>query len=121
MIKGIGIDIIEIERIQEAVEKTKGFLEKTYTEGEIEYFKSKRMKYETIAGNFAGKEAFVKAFGTGFIGIDTTDVEILRDEKGGPYINVLKEEIRESLKNARIFISISHSQNYAIANVVIEE
>ncbi|HCC08203.1 MAG TPA: holo-[acyl-carrier-protein] synthase [Clostridiales bacterium] len=121
MIRGIGIDIIEINRVQEAVEKTKGFLEKTYTKDEIEYFKSRKMKYETVAGNFAGKEAFVKAMGTGFIGVEPKDIEILRDVSGQPYINVLKEEIKELLKDARIFITISHSQNYAVANVVIEE
>lgn len=121
MIKGVGIDIVEIDRVLEAVVKTKGFLEKTFTAGEVEYFKSRNMKYETIAGNFAGKEAFVKAMGTGFIGIEPKDIEILRNENGKPYINISKDEVNKLLGTAKIFITISHSKTYAVANVIIEE
>ncbi|HBY21373.1 MAG TPA: holo-[acyl-carrier-protein] synthase, partial [Clostridiales bacterium] len=115
------LDIIEIDRICEAVERTKGFLENIFTEDEIAYFKTKNMRYETIAGNFSGKEAFVKAIGTGFIDINPLDIEILRDGKGKPYINVLRKEIKEKLTNSKIFITITHSKNYALANVIIEE
>ena len=55
MILGVGTDIIEIERIKKAIERTPKFLEKTFTEKEIELFKSKSMKVESIAGNFAAK------------------------------------------------------------------
>ncbi|MGL5506687.1 MAG: holo-ACP synthase, partial [Paraclostridium sp.] len=57
----IGIDIVEIDRIQEAVNKNKRFLEKLFTEKEIKYFESKNFRIETIAGNFAAKEAISKA------------------------------------------------------------
>ena len=68
MIIGIGTDIIEINRIRKAVDKTNGFVEKVFTNKEIEMFKEKNMRYEVIAGNFAAKEAISKSFGTGIRG-----------------------------------------------------
>lgn len=120
MIKGIGIDLIEIDRVAAAVENTEGFLEKMFTGREIEYFRSRKMKAETIAGNFAAKEAFVKAVGTGFVGIDTKGIEVLRDEMGAPYVNILKEEMRSKMDGLKIFVSISHSKTNAVAQVIIE-
>ena len=61
----IGVDIVEIDRIKEALTKNERFLNKLFTKNEIEYFKSKNFKVETIAGNFAAKEAISKAIGTG--------------------------------------------------------
>ena len=63
MIIGIGTDIIEIDRIKAAIERTPSFLNKAFTEKEIELFKAKGMSVETIAGNFAAKEALSKALG----------------------------------------------------------
>ena len=94
MILGIGTDIIEIQRIQRTVERTPKFLEKIFTEREIELFKSKAMKYETIAGNFAVKEAISKAIGRGFRGFSFNDLEILRDEFGRPIANV-SDKVKE--------------------------
>ncbi len=120
MIIGTGIDITEIDRIALAIKNTERFLDSMFTKEEIEYFESRNMKPECIAGNFAGKEAFVKALGTGFVGISPKDIEILRDAAGKPYINIVKENANRKLSNSKVFISISHSQNYAVANVIIE-
>ena len=79
MIIGIGTDIIEIERIEIAVKRTKGFINKLFTENEINIFESRGFKSEVIAGNFAAKEAVSKALGTGFRGFGVKDIEILRD------------------------------------------
>lgn len=121
MILGIGTDIIEIQRIQRTVERTPKFLEKIFTEREIELFKSKAMKYETIAGNFAVKEAISKAIGRGFRGFSFNDLEILRDELGRPIANV-SDKVKEILgyKDVIFHISISHNKSYAIAFVTLE-
>ena len=68
MIIGIGVDIIEIERVRQAIRNNKNFLSKLFTEREIDYFISRNMNSEVIAGNFAAKEAVSKALGTGMRG-----------------------------------------------------
>ncbi|SFD21262.1 holo-ACP synthase [Clostridium uliginosum] len=122
MIIGIGTDIIEIDRIKNIIEKTPNFLQRFFTVKEIEYFKLKGLKANTVAGNFAGKEAVSKALGTGFRGFGLKDIEILRDDLGKPIVN-LSHKISEVLKikELNIFISISHSNKDAIAYVVLEE
>ncbi|MGL4874695.1 MAG: holo-ACP synthase [Clostridium sp.] len=122
MVYGIGNDIIEIGRIEKAIKRTKGFLVKVFTEDEVKYFKSKNMKMETIAGNFAGKEAFSKALGTGFRGIGLEDIEILRDHLGKPYIRVNKDILKKfDLEKSNFHITISHNKTSAIATVLIEK
>lgn len=120
MIIGIGTDIIEIERIKKAVLNTNGFLNKVFTENEIKMFSEKNMKAETIAGNFAAKEAFVKALGVGMRGISFNDIEVLRDELGKPYIN-LSDRMKEKYSfKFNALVSISHNKESAISFVVIE-
>lgn len=125
MILGIGIDIIEISRIEKAIERTNKFLERNFSKKEIEYFKSKSYRAESIAGSFAAKEALSKALGTGFRGFSLKDVEILRDELGKPYIEFsekLKKILEDrKIKKIKIHLSISHNRGNSIANVIIEE
>ena len=121
MILGVGTDIIEIERIKKAIERTPKFLEKTFTEKEIELFKSKAMKAESIAGNFAAKEAISKAIGRGFRGFAFNDLEVLRDELGKPIVNI-SDKLKEFLEYEEVIfhISISHNKTCAIAFVTME-
>lgn len=121
MIIGIGTDIIEIERIEIAVKRTKGFINKLFTENEINIFESIGFKSEVIAGNFAAKEAVSKALGTGFRGFGVKDIEILRDELGKPVVN-LNSNVYEILKrkDVNIHLSISHNRTSAIAYAVME-
>lgn len=121
MILGVGTDIIEIERISKAIEKTPKFLEKTFTSKEIEFFKSKSMKIETIAGNFAAKEAISKAVGTGFRGFSFRDLEVLRDKVGKPKVNI-SDRVKEIINEEDIIfhVSISHNKSSAIAFVTLE-
>ena len=121
MIIGIGTDIIEIERIEIAVKRTKGFINKLFTENEINMFESRGFKSEVIAGNFAAKEAVSKALGTGFRGFGVKDIEILRDELGKPVVN-LNSNVYEILKrkDVNIHLSISHNRTSAIAYAVME-
>lgn len=120
MIYGVGCDLCEISRIENTKE---GFTSRFFTEKEQELFRIKRNSPQTIAANFAAKEAFSKALGTGVSGFGLRDVEVLRDDKGKPYINLYggAEEIlrKENIKG--IHISISHTDELAMAYVVLEK
>lgn len=120
MVKGIGVDIIEIDRIEKAMNKTDRFLTRLFTERERAYFMTKNMKAESVAGNFAAKEAVVKALGTGLRGFQWTDIEILRDELGKPvvYLHNGADQTAKDLGISQIMLSISHCKTYAVANGV---
>ncbi len=115
MIVGVGIDIVELERIEKIVKRQPKFIERILTDHEKEMFTklSGRRQIEFLAGRFASKEAFSKAVGTG-IGSELSflDIEIFSDEKGKPCIRHHAEK--------RVHLSISHSQEYAVAQVIIE-
>ena len=121
MIIGIGTDIIEINRIEKIMMRTSSFVEKSFTNNEIEYFKSKGLKGNVIAGNFAAKEAISKALGTGFRGFGLKDIEVIRDDLGKPVVN-LSDKIYKLLdiKEFNMHVSISHSKENAIAYAVME-
>src|SRR6478735_10398509 len=90
MIYGIGIDMIEVERIKHSITKDAGFKAMIFSEREIDYCESKTNKYEHYAARFAAKEAFFKALGTGWLnGTAFNEVEIAHDEKGKPLVNLL--------------------------------
>ena len=121
MIVGIGNDIIEIERIEKAISK-EGFKDKIYTQRELENIKKRGNRAETYAGVFSAKEAISKAIGTGVREFSLTDLEILNDDLGKPYV-VVSEKLDKILKNKKedyqIEISISHSRKYATAMAII--
>ena len=121
MIVGIGNDIIEIERIEKAISK-EGFKNKVYTQRELENIEKRGNRTETYAGIFSAKEAISKAIGTGVREFSLTDLEILNDDLGKPYV-VVSEKLDKILKNKKedyqIEISISHSKKYATAMAII--
>ena len=122
MIKGIGNDILEIDRIKSAIKKNSRFLTKIYTKSELDYYQAKGEKIETLAGMFCAKEAVSKALGTGFVSFAFTDIEILRASGGKPYVllhNKAKDALAE-LGGFNINISISHSKHYAHAVAIID-
>ena len=115
-----GIDIIEIERVKRSIEETDGkFCERVYTQKEIEYCESKKIqKYQHYAARFAAKEAVLKAISQllqSKFDIEWKEIEILNDEDGRPYVNILKQ----GLNIDNIDISISHCKIYAVASVVV--
>ena len=121
MIVGIGNDIIEIERIEKAISK-EGFKNKVYTQKELENIKKRGDRVETYAGIFSAKEAISKAIGTGVREFSLTDLEILNDDLGKPYVAVsekLDKIIKDKKEDYQIEISISHSKKYATAIAVI--
>ena len=121
MIVGIGNDIIEIERIEKAISK-EGFKNKVYTQRELENIEKRGDRVETYAGIFSAKEAISKAIGTGVREFSLTDLEILNDDLGKPYV-VVSEKLDKILKTKKedyqIEISISHSKEYATAMAII--
>lgn len=118
----VGIDIIEIKRIEEAVKKNSNFINKLFTKNEIEYFESKKMRPEYIAGRFAAKEAVAKALGTGFREFDIKDIEIDRNVLGKPIVSLRggAKAICKKFGNYKIHLSISHSKKDAVAYAVLE-
>lgn len=116
----IGIDIIEIDRIKNSLNKRGDFLKKLFTDKEIELFESKGYKAETIAGNFAAKEAISKSLGLGIRGYNFKDIEILRDDLGKPIVNTYNnlEKICIDYNISQIKVSISHGKDYAVANAI---
>lgn len=116
-----GTDIIEISRIKESIDELQDkFINKIYTEKEIQYCESKKaVKYQHYAARFAAKEAIFKALSN--ILKDKYDMgwqnaEVLNDDKGKPYIHFIDREFGQ-IKS--MDISISHCKEYAVANVVI--
>jgi len=116
--KGIGIDIIEIDRIEKAIDSQDRFLSKLFTDYEIEYYKNKGSKAETIAGFFAAKEAVSKVFGTGISGYEWKDIEIRHTQAGQPYVVLYKgaKKLAETNGIDTFLVSISHCKTYAVAN-----
>lgn len=116
MISGIGIDIIELERIQKAVLRNERFIDRILTKREKERYaglKKEQRKLEFLAGRFAAKEAFAKATGKGIGKLSFQHIEILPSSEGAPVLTVTGYDPE------KIFISISHSKQYAVAQVVI--
>jgi holo-[acyl-carrier protein] synthase len=125
MIVGVGVDIIEIERIENAVARHGNhFLEKLFTPAEIAYCNSRWRAAEHLAGRFAAKEAVLKALGTGIRwGSACKEIEVLRTASGEPGIKLagrVAERARE-LGADRIHISLSHSARHAVAQAVAEK
>lgn len=118
--KGIGIDIIEIERIDNAIRRNDKFLQRIFTVEEINYFEKINYRKNTIAGNFAAKEAIMKALGTGLRNFKWIDIQINRDHLGKPFV-VLHNNAKKVATNQgieEILISISHSKEYAVAQAL---
>ena len=118
---GCGTDIIEIDRIKSSIENVgEAFIKRVFTDKEIVYCESKKMqKYQHYAVRFSAKEAIFKAVSDELenkFEINWKDIEILNDEKGRPYVNILNNKI-QNIED--IDISLSHCKQYAIANVVV--
>ena len=122
MVYGIGVDIVSIDRIAKSLER-ESFIKRIYGEDETALFVSAdKIKINSLAANFAAKEAFAKALGTGVRGFDFDEVQILRDELGAPCFKFggRAKQIVED-KNIICKVSLSHEKDKAIAFVVLEE
>jgi holo-[acyl-carrier protein] synthase len=124
MIVGIGIDIAEVGRIREAIERHgERFLRRIYTEGEIQYCESKANRVERYAARFAAKEAGMKAIGTGWNhGVRWRDIEVARKPGGRPtlVLHGRAAEFAAKLGATNFDLSLTHTSEQAMAHVILE-
>jgi holo-[acyl-carrier protein] synthase len=124
VIVSIGIDIVEVYRIRETLERTPRFVERVFTERERRYCDAKEMAAaQSYAARFAAKEAFLKALKTGWRGkITWHDIEIVSGENNVPSLKIGGEaqRILENLGANQIHLSLSHTTEHAVAQVILE-
>ncbi len=121
---GIGVDVIECSRIQHSIERFGDrFLHRVFTDGEIEYSMSMKFPERHLAARFAGKEAVAKAFGTG-IGkaMGWRNIDIRKKESGEPFLvfSGPAEAFAAERGVASALITLSHTENYAVACAVLQ-
>ena len=118
---GIGIDIIEIERIKQSVDKFGDrFLNKIFTKTELDYSLSKANKYQHLAARFAAKEAISKAFETGWTdGFNWKDINIYNEKNGRPKVELSGRLLERLGQNRKLKITMSHSDHYVTCFAII--
>jgi holo-[acyl-carrier protein] synthase len=125
VIVSIGIDIVEVYRIGETIQRTPRFVERVYTKRERAYCEAKgAASAQSFAARFAAKEAFLKALKTGWRGkITWHDMEILNDEQGAPSLTIYGEAraLLEKMGADKIHLAISHTTDHAVAQVILEK
>lgn len=124
MIFGVGVDIIEVTRVEDKLTRTPGLKEKIYTPVEIAYCESKKFPFQHYAARFAAKEAFMKALGTGWArGVRFSEIEVRNLESGQPVVEVYgrARELCQTEGITRFYVSLSHLQTKAVATVVLEK
>jgi holo-[acyl-carrier protein] synthase len=124
MIIGTGVDIAEVPRIRKSIERFGDrFLQRIFTAGEIRYCERKANRYERYAARFAAKEAGMKALGTGWSrGVRWRDIEVVRPPGQRPTIQFHGEAaaIAARLGTKNVALSITHTSEQALANVILE-
>src|ERR1044072_1237053 len=125
MIVAIGIDIIEVARVREVLARTPRFRERVFTAAERSYCDGRGVvAAQHYAARFVAKEAAIKALQTGWRGgISWHDVEVASQESGAPYL-VLRGEVEELFARSganKAHVSISHTTEHAIAQVILEQ
>lgn len=124
IIKGIGIDLVEVDRIRRAVSRRRGgFRRRIFTPGEWDYcLRGGRLNYASLAARFAAKEAVFKALGCGWRQIPWREVEIRQGEGGEPrvYLGPRAEAFARQRGIDTILVSLSHTGGYALAQVVAQ-
>jgi len=124
LIVGLGLDISEIDRIEAALTRHgSAIIERLYTPEEVAYCESHKNKFERYAGRFAAKEAGMKALGTGWRrGVRWRDLEVVREASGKPTLRLsgIALQIAEKLGVKHISLTITHSGNLALAEVIFE-
>ena len=126
MVIGVGVDIIEVPRVQKAIENPRTghrFRKRVYTTGEINYCEGIKRKHESYAGRFAAKEAVMKSLGVGWGSrVGWLDIEVCSARSGEPRINLHnKASTRAKRLGIHSFsLSLTHTDKYAIAYVIAE-
>jgi holo-[acyl-carrier protein] synthase len=124
MVLGLGTDLIEIERVQQSLDRFgRRFMEKVFTEGEIAYCQRKKQAAESFASRFAAKEAGAKALGTGISrGITWKEIEVRREQGERPTLHLYGRaaERAAAMGVRRLQLSLTHSRDVAMAVVIAE-
>lgn len=124
MIFGIGIDIVDISRFEKFVrENNEPLFRRVFTPGEQSYCNAKRRAAQHYALRFAAKESFLKALGTGLSdGLSWRDMEVVNDPSGKPELKLCGRAVELFMQKGltRVFLSLSHDGNYAVASVTLE-
>jgi holo-[acyl-carrier protein] synthase len=125
MIVGLGLDVAEIDRIEAAIKRHgAAFIERLFTPAEAAYCQRYKSPYERYSGRFAAKEAAMKALGTGWArGVRWRDIEVVREPSGKPTLELrgVARSIADGLSVKHIALTITHSGNLAIAQVIFED
>ncbi|MDB5022625.1 MAG: acpS [Mucilaginibacter sp.] len=124
MTSGVGIDMIEVGRVAEKINKESGFRELVFSKTEIAYCESKKNKFEHYAARFAAKEAFFKALGTGWAENTLfSEVEIINNKEGKPEVSLSGSTLEtiSSMGIKKILVSLSHIKTMASAVVLVEK
>ncbi|HTF16995.1 MAG TPA: holo-ACP synthase [Chryseolinea sp.] len=124
MIVGIGIDMIEVDRVREKIDRNAAFREAVFSADEIAWCERQTNKAENYAARFAAKEAFLKATGRGLaLGYELANIEIINDSWGRPLMRLAGVYLEEASKSNwnRIHVSLSHLKQTACAVVIIEQ
>jgi len=123
MIIGIGVDIVQIERVRKLVENYSEFMHQVFTAREIEFCQAKADSASSYAARFAAKEAMMKALSTGWNEkVNWLDIEVINEEQGNPILKIKGRTLR-LMKKMGIYqthLSLSHERDYALAFVVLE-
>jgi len=124
VIVGLGVDMEEVSRIREVISRHgRIFLDRVFTSGEVAYCARHRDPAERYAARFAAKEAMMKALGTGWSkGVRWRDIEVMRQPGGRPTILLhgAAREHAERMGARHINLSLTHSGNFALAEVILE-
>jgi len=124
MIEGVGVDSVEVSRIESFISKGNHFRDRAFTRIETDYCLSKGQSAQSFAARFAAKEAFVKALGTGFSGnIDLLQIEVSNKATGQPQLSVSgeAEAILKDRQIKTIHLSLTHTNTIATAIVILEK
>ena len=122
MVVGLGIDLVDVARIKKAIDNDR-FTQRVFTPTERQYCdKRGQGAAQSYAARFAGKEAVIKAFGTGLRGGALTDVEITNDELGAPQVKLMGHwaELAKQKNVTKIHLSLTHLADYAAAECILE-
>jgi len=113
-IKGVGIDVVEIDRVRKLISSNPKFLKRVFTDGEIAYCKKKKKRWQHFAVRFAAKEAVWKALGKG--GVALKNIEVKNKKNGSPEVKIKGKDLD---KRYNVFVSLTHSSNQAVACAII--
>lgn len=125
MIVGTGVDLAEVARIRDSIERFgTRFVDRIYTAAEIAYVERKANRFERYAARFAAKEAGMKAIGTGWkSGVTWHDFEVANLPGGKPTLRLsgVAAEVASRLKVRNISLSLTHTPEYGMAHVILED